>query len=464
MLPGVLDTLKSCNKTDEYLAFNRLLNDKKFPVTNIAFLLFLDVVRWLSLEKSTTFMRYSNDVKLFWQTGLRLFHGRFLRYMSGPKNQGQVIKSETTPGHFNSQESKINFAVPDRRVLQDEEKIIAGNKPGIFHSMIESVSNADPDQRLTYKLCVDGKKINPCSSGEVDLWGFENEPTYEQKQKRLNEELDFLDKIHKQTEKFIQFSHTNVSDLTSDDQNDLVQKCQETILIVSKRIKDLRHLKLNKEIVLKKLQSKIEGNWKSSQYAMVISSIRTALVHIELCIDGFLECNEKLCEHIARIHNATKYLRSSQEVHLQTQGNLVCLADSENSDDVPPAHIKQRSERWFQIRKTSLVTGSTINKAIGLETLKKQREHLEIASGKMKSPEVSDDLQAMFDYGTVNEVNAVATFVSSVLPSFCPDGVFYEEGCYTEENDGKVVLVVSPDGSIRHSDDSSNVLFGVEIK
>ena len=157
-------------------------------------------------------MRYSSDVKLFWQTGLRLFHGRFLKYMSGPKNQGQVIKSETTQGNYDPQEAKINFAVQNRRVLQDEEKIITDNKPGIFHSMIDVVSNADSDQRLTYKLCVDGKKVNPCSSGEVDLWGFENEPTYEQKQKRLNEELGFFEKMHKEIEKYIQFSHTVISD------------------------------------------------------------------------------------------------------------------------------------------------------------------------------------------------------------------------------------------------------------
>ena len=70
----------------------------------------------------------------------------------------------------------------------------------------------------------------------------------------------------------------------------------------------------------------------------------------------------------------------------------------------------------------------------------------------------------MFDHGTVNGVNAVATFVSTVLPSFCPEGRFYEEGCYIEEKDGKLVLVVSQDGSICHCNDLSNVLFGVEIK
>ena len=102
---------------------------------------------------------------------------------------------------------------------------------------------------MTYKRCVDGKNINLCSSGEVDLWGFENVPTYEQKQKRLNEELAFIDKMHKDIEKYIQFSHTVISDLAKDDQDDLAQKCQKSLFIVSERIKDLRHLKLNKELV-----------------------------------------------------------------------------------------------------------------------------------------------------------------------------------------------------------------------
>ena len=39
--------IESLYQLDEYLAFNRLLNNKKFPLTNIAFLLFIDVVRWL---------------------------------------------------------------------------------------------------------------------------------------------------------------------------------------------------------------------------------------------------------------------------------------------------------------------------------------------------------------------------------------------------------------------------------
>ena len=89
MLPGVINALKDCGHLDEYVLFNRLINQKRFPMDNIAFVLFLDVVRWYGLDRST-FMRYSDTVKLFWQTGLRLFHGRFLRFMGGPN---MLVKS-----------------------------------------------------------------------------------------------------------------------------------------------------------------------------------------------------------------------------------------------------------------------------------------------------------------------------------------------------------------------------------
>lgn len=57
----------------------------------------------------------------------------------------------------------------------------------------------------------------------------------------------------------------------------------------------------------------------------------------------------------------------------------------------------------------------------------------------------------------------MATLVSTFLPAFHPNCVFYEEGCYvTKDETGKSVLVVSPDGSIRTSD--LETVFGVEIK
>ena len=85
LLPCVVDALQNAGRLHEYLAFNRLLAEGRFPLDNIAFLLFLDVVRWYDLEKNTTAMRYNPDVKLFWNTGLKLFKGRFLRFMGGQR-------------------------------------------------------------------------------------------------------------------------------------------------------------------------------------------------------------------------------------------------------------------------------------------------------------------------------------------------------------------------------------------
>lgn len=77
-------------------------------------------------------------------------------------------------------------------------------------------------------------------------------------------------------------------------------------------------------------------------------------------------------------------------------------------------------------------------------------------------PEISEELQKKFDYGTENEVNAVATFVSTFLPAFVPRGYFYEEGCYPEKRNEEILLTVSPDGSVRNSE--SDIVCGIEIK
>jgi hypothetical protein len=63
-----------------------------FPMHNIAVLLFLDVVKWHNSE-STTLMRYECPaVNKFWRIGYKMFHGKWLRFMSGPKNKGDIVK------------------------------------------------------------------------------------------------------------------------------------------------------------------------------------------------------------------------------------------------------------------------------------------------------------------------------------------------------------------------------------
>jgi hypothetical protein len=55
----------------------------------------------------TTHMRYGHETVKFWQIGYRLFHGKFLRFMSGIRNFGQVLDGTSERGFFDPLKSKL---------------------------------------------------------------------------------------------------------------------------------------------------------------------------------------------------------------------------------------------------------------------------------------------------------------------------------------------------------------------
>ena len=159
LVPKVLENLKTEGQVETNIAFNRLVAENSFPSTNTSYLLFLDIVNWFSTE-TTTQVRYRDVVKRFWRVGLKLFKGKFLRFMSGMKNRGQQDIDVTVQNTYKPSESLVNFAVPDRKVLDKLESPVQCGAPGILIDMIDTVSSSDPNQIQSYKLCVDGKKIN----------------------------------------------------------------------------------------------------------------------------------------------------------------------------------------------------------------------------------------------------------------------------------------------------------------
>lgn len=333
LLPTVIDELKNIGQLEEFLSFHKLVSEKKFPLGNIAFLLFLDVVRWYGLESTSSTMRYSPEIKLFWKTGLRLFHGRFLKFMSGPKCTGKSISSGESPGLTFASDSEVNFIVPDRKVLQEEKKFVDENTPGILLGMIDTITVCDPKQSKTYKICVDGKKINPSSKGEVRLWGYEDSPTFDEKQVRLAAEKEFFEDFKDRLSKLSEYGHTYIS-TCDDSDNEFIQRgCTKSVQLLSQRIRDLRQLKVKKDIFLIKLFDKCESDWRNSQFAMVISSIKTTIYKIENCIDELLQCNDAFCKYAAIISKGSSYIHPEKQIPLSSQGNLVYLSNTEATND-----------------------------------------------------------------------------------------------------------------------------------
>ncbi|VDI16343.1 Hypothetical predicted protein [Mytilus galloprovincialis] len=473
LLPSVIQTLKNEGEMDSYVKFNRLLAGNKLPLKNIAFLLFKDVVSWYSLDDSHK-MRYSPEVKQFWRVGLKLFKGRFLRFMSGMKNQGQDIQR-----HLNPEDSAINFAVPDRKSLDgsDISETLKNLTPRIFHEMIDMLHEHDQDQLQTYKICFDGKKLNAGvdgqKSGDINLWGYEGPPSLQKVENMYENDLKCISSLERAISTLDIRHITDLAYVPESCKDGITETGKNVLTVISERLSALRKVKQKKEISLEKIKKICTTPEMNAKYSYAISAIRTFIYRIGACIDRLLNLVDTLGYALSVINDVSFLYCRGKICYLSEQQNYVCITGIQNNtikrDDVSSldtTFVKQKSTAWKTIRSFAKVTGSTCFDALGLGGLKKQKEHFEyVFSGKEKT-EPSPEVKKYMQHGTVNEINCVATLVSKVLPVFYPTQSYFEEGCKVDYLDNNFMLLVSPDGSLRSSCEfgGKKPCFAVEIK
>ena len=88
LMPVVAEKLRQCRYLDTYSKWCHMMSDDTFPVENICFRLFLDVVEWYSAPNTSQMRSIPDETKRFWEVGYRLFKGKFLRFMAGPRGIG----------------------------------------------------------------------------------------------------------------------------------------------------------------------------------------------------------------------------------------------------------------------------------------------------------------------------------------------------------------------------------------
>ena len=145
-----------------------------FPLDNVALSLFLDVTRWYASKDSRS-MRYSDTtLRLFW-LGKKLFGGRFIRFMSGPKNETDFLMGKH---HLTPEASKINFACPSDKILLNINPLglhsMNIDGPGVLTQMIEKKTENDSDD-VSYVLMFDGKKWK---EGQMLIFWDSNKATH----------------------------------------------------------------------------------------------------------------------------------------------------------------------------------------------------------------------------------------------------------------------------------------------
>ncbi|VDH98759.1 Hypothetical predicted protein [Mytilus galloprovincialis] len=382
ILPKVISNLRDVGELNSFVQFNELLASGSFPFENIAYRLFCDVVQWYTLS-NTSSMRYSELVKRFWRTGYKLFKGKFLRFMSGLKNTGNINEGMSERGKYEPMNSELNFAVPSWSVLDKMITPVSTEtfRPGLIDTMINISHENDPDKIATFKLCVDGKKINSSTIGnlgDVNLWGHEDPPTLSSKMKQLDEDKNNIEQLRNLLQDIQSERIESILDCAQHIKPVFIEHCINTIQAIGHKIRDLRKAKVGKHMAYDKFLKTTEGDWRKSRYAFVISSLKTSLFEISSCIEDALSCIDKLGCITAEMRGLRNLYCEGKVLDLNRQDNFYCLQIQNDKSDVSDSSIvKQRSDAWHKIRNTAHVTGSTCNKALGLETFKKATNALQ---------------------------------------------------------------------------------------
>ena len=193
-----------------------------------------------------------------------------------------------------------------------------------------------------------------------------------------------------------------------------------------------------------------------------MSTLNQNTADCESVVRRLLEINLKTTSIMA-------FLNSNGDIHIVDKTRHINLSEFGNSFQLLPPEvvsmhtdldqdcnmqfIKQRSEKWFEVRKRYHVTGSSLNTALGLDTLQKQKSITTFMCVEEKPPPIPADLQKKFDHGTQNEVNATATLISMIAPAYLSACyAFYEVGpAFIHTQDGKKIIEVSVDGVMQCS-------------
>ncbi|VDI71523.1 Hypothetical predicted protein [Mytilus galloprovincialis] len=241
ILPKVISNLRDVGELNSFVQFNELLASGSFPFENIAYRLFCDVVQWYTLS-NTSSMRYSELVKRFWRTGYK-FKGKFLRFMSGLKNTGNINEGMSERGKYEPMNSELNFAVPSWSVLDKMITPVSTEtfRPGLIDTMINILHENDPDKIATFKLCVDGKKINSSTIGnlgDVNLWGHEDPPTLSSKMKQLDEDKKNIEQLRNLLQDIQSERIESILDCAQHIKPVFIEHCINTIQAIGHKIRD----------------------------------------------------------------------------------------------------------------------------------------------------------------------------------------------------------------------------------
>ena len=282
------------------------------------------------------------------------------------KNWGQVVTKHAIKSKYSPDLSKVNFAVPDEKILRDMKKVLPKIiPPGKIRKTIDMIAG-----KKDLVLMADGKLVTKGLrnefSGDVDLFGHETEPNISELKQFLEKQLDFICNVVE-----------NFPDSTAEDKFSTIL---ELVEMVTKMIRNVREIHMRER---KKLQKFLTGKYPS-QPEKAISSCKTHIYTSSVWIKKALDVNLHLFQFLSELQNNMHVFTLEKHLKLCTAPNVRLLHDSHyvsaEIDKNEYTHLIQKySEDSIELIKQSLVTDVTISDALGLNGCKSLKKHEKIS-------------------------------------------------------------------------------------
>ena len=364
LLEKLTAILDESGQLSDFMHLLEYLADKTFPCRNIVFVLLMERIRFQSCA-NTTGMRYCELTKKFWSIVYKLCKGVGLKFFSGEKNWGQVVSKETRKSKYCPRKSKINFAVPDEKVLRNYNRFLPKViPPGKIESSLNLLTNKkDIIIMGDGKMVMKGLKAN--FEGDINLFGHERGPNLEDLKNEMENKLNYISKCVRK------FGESNI--------HDKFNMLLDLVDIITNLISRVKNFHQNEK---RKLNMYVKQKEKGPKNVpdKAISACKTNMYTVVIWIRQVLILNLNLAKLSSALQDNMHIFNSANNIDMRCIANLRLLHEPtyicQHVNPLEFSHlIKRNSEMWVELVKQSYVTDSTVDKALRLKGISVMHKH-----------------------------------------------------------------------------------------
>ena len=403
------------------------LVDKRVDENNIAWQAVLHLGQYTTCS-STLGMWYDDEYVEFLALLNMLYGSSVLNILWGPAHFGTVISGECGKGHFNPSFSKCNFPVPSHNIIQKRCKGYSKKiYLGIINSSLDICEELSNIHGKQFNISFDGMVIaqgsKGISNGDVNLWGIEKPVSITKAQKTLQFEMKLAQELK------IKITPQNLH----------MQKFKMKRLLfrLTKRLEQMRRRLTGEFLVEQRIDKMKERNpdWKDA-FEYMLGLIFKNTTQKEHCISRALNTNLDIYHVLVEMRQSKCCVPETKFMKLHKQPNYFALLPTEYlskyinmTNFENHIYCTQYSDLWWELRGTVLISSSTMMKALGFNTLKAEKQYVNVFVKKRPQPKFSDDVKKYINFGKENKVYAISTLVGLILPALKPNCYsFYEVG------------------------------------